>query len=438
MPKAAFMTLGCKVNQFETETMARLFKERGYDIVSFAEKADVYVVNTCSVTHLSESKSRQMIRRARRLNGDAVIAVAGCYAQLSADEVAAIEGVSVVIGTDRRGEIVDCVERAARGKTSVVVDDVSRAGVFEDMPLCGMADDAADFSLEVSNHTRAFLKIEDGCDNFCSYCIIPYARGRVRSRPLDGIRAETASIVRAGFAEIVLTGIHLGAYGRDFADGTNLADAVRVALEQKELKRLRLSSLESVELSDDIFALFARDGRLCPHLHLPLQSGSDAVLQAMNRHYDTKDFAALLEKVRRNIADVAVSTDIIAGFPGETDAMFDESLDFLRSMEFARVHVFPYSPREGTPAAARSDQIPDAKKKERVRAVQEAALESALNYRRRFLGRRMPVLFETEHDGVFDGLTANYIRVYTDTPAKSGELRDVRLEKIFRDGVWGI
>ena len=426
MPKAALTTLGCKVNQFETETMEGLFRQRGYAIVPFDEAADVYVINTCSVTSLGEKKSRQLIRRALRLNERAVIAVTGCYAQVAPEEVCAIEGVRVVLGTKERAGIVDHVERAAR--EAGVFDgtgNIMCASEFEDIPLFG-----------APARTRAFLKIEEGCENFCSFCIIPYARGPVRSRRLGSVRREAAKLLAMGFKEIVLTGIHLGCYGRDLGDVT-LADAVRAVLSLPGLKRLRLGSLESIELSDDLLALLAQEERFAGHLHLPLQAGSDEVLRAMNRHYDTAKFAALIERVERAVPGVAISTDIIVGFPGETQALFEESLAFVERMNFARIHVFPYSPRRGTPAAAFAAQVPEAEKKARVHRMQALAAKKSEAFCTAFLGREMPVLFETEREGVTDGLTANYIRVYTDAPVRTGDIHAMRLVHLHRDGVWG-
>jgi len=422
------MTLGCKVNQFETETMEGLFRARGYDVVPFEERADVYVINTCSVTHLSDRKSRQLIRRAARSNPAACIAVTGCYAQVAPEEIRALEGVRVVIGTKERAKIVDYVEASLRADTGVAgtITDIMQARVFEDIPLHALP-----------HRTRAFLKIEDGCQNFCTFCIIPYARGPVKSRELSAVAREMRLLVDAGFHEVVLTGIHLGAYGIDLAARPTLADACRTALGEAKLRRLRLGSLESVELSADLLELIRTEPRFAAHLHLPLQAGSDAVLRAMNRHYDTAAFAQLIADVRRTVPGVAVSTDIIVGFPGETEAQFEESLDFVRRMGFARMHVFPYSARRGTPAARRTDQVPPMVRKERAARMQALAEELAEAYHRSMLGSVAEVLFETCADGVSDGLTETYVRVYTDAPVTRGEIVPVRLTHLYRDGVWG-
>ena len=427
MPSVALMSLGCKVNQFETETMEGLFKKRGYTIVPFEEPADFYVINTCSVTSLSDRKSRQMIRRAHRQNDRAIVAVTGCYAQVSTEEVKKIEGVRVVLGTKERAHIVDLMEQAAAEDGLLdVVSDVMQGGEFEDIPLFG-----------VPARTRAFLKIEDGCQNFCSYCIIPYARGPVKSRRLPHIRREAERLAASGFKEIVLTGIHLGAYGRDFGGEITLADACREVLAVSNVRRLRLGSLESVELSSDLLALLQEEERFCAHLHLPLQAGSNKVLKEMNRHYDTAEFERLIEKAESALPDAAITTDIIVGFPGETEEQFQEGLAFAEKMNFARMHVFPYSRRIGTPAAARKDQVPENAKKERVLRMQALADRKAEEFRRRFLGRRKPVLFETDCKGIKDGLTDNYIRIYTDAEVALGEIYEVELQELYKDGIRG-
>ncbi len=427
MPRVSFITLGCKVNQFETETMEGLFHRAGYEVVPFSEAADVCVVNTCSVTALGEKKSRQIIRRARRTNGNTIIVATGCYAQLSPQELAKLDGVRLVVGTQDRARIVELVEQAAR-EDGVIFDvgDIMQANTFEDIPL-----------YDAPTRTRAFLKIQEGCENFCTFCIIPYARGPLRSRPLPSVRREAEKLVGTGFKEIVLTGIHLGAYGRDLAERPTLEDAAREILSMGGPARLRLGSLESVELSDGLLTLLRDDPSFAKHLHLPLQSGSDAILRAMNRHYDTKGFARLLKNVRAAVPDISVTTDVIVGFPGETDTLFEESLDFVSRMGFTKVHVFPYSRREGTPAARMAGQLPAIVKKERVRRMEDAAERTAREIRKGLVGKTADVLFETETEGVSDGLTGGYMRVYTDVPVKLGEITPIRLTRLYRDGFWG-
>ena len=424
----AFITLGCKVNQFETELMEGLFKQKDYKVVPNDEKADIYVINTCSVTSFADKKSRQLIRRSARLNENAVIAVTGCYAQAASDKVAEITGVKVVLGTNNRHQIVDFVEAAMNdGEIHNGVTDIMKARDFEDIPM-----------LEVPARTRAFLKIQEGCTNFCSYCIIPFTRGPVRSRKLASVKSEAEKFLSMGFKEIVFTGIHLGAYGRDFHDGTTLADVARTVLELDGLQRLRLGSLESIELSEELLTMVRENPKFSHHLHLPLQAGSDYVLKRMNRHYNREEFRKLIENVKNAIPGVAISTDIIVGFPGETEEMFAESLDYIRSLGFSRVHVFPYSPREGTPAASMPDQIPDNIKKERVHRLQQVAEEMTRAFHEQYLGTKQKVLWETRTKGVTDGVTDTYIRVYTKADVIPGEITEVKLERLYEDGVWGV
>ncbi|MBR1698123.1 MAG: tRNA (N(6)-L-threonylcarbamoyladenosine(37)-C(2))-methylthiotransferase MtaB [Anaerovibrio sp.] len=389
--------------------------------------ADVYVINTCSVTSFGDKKSRQLIRRVQRLNPKAIIAVTGCYSQAAPDEVKAIEGVRVVLGTSDRANIVNYVEQAM-AEDGIIdrVDDIMKARDFEEIPL-----------YEMPARTRAFLKIQEGCTNFCSYCIIPYTRGPLRSRKLESIRSEAQKLLDHGFKEIVLTGIHLGAYGKDFKDGTSLYDAAKTVLELPGLRRLRLSSLESIELSKELLDLIKNHPKFSHHLHLPLQAGSDEVLKKMNRHYNRDEFTSLIKNVKESVPGVAISTDVIVGFPGETEEMFAESLEYIKTLGFARMHVFPYSPRTGTPAAKMPDQVPEPVKKDRVHRLQALAQEMAEDFHSQYLGTVQEVLFETNNDGITDGLTDTYIRVYTDDEVETGELYKVRLEKLYKDGLYG-
>lgn len=428
MPTVAFTTLGCKVNQFETEILEGLFKERGYNVVDFDQPADVYVINTCSVTHLGERKSRQLIRRAGRSNPEAIIAVTGCYAQVAPEEVSAIEGVDVIVGTQDRRQMVDLVEAAASTCEPVhAVGDIMAAREFEDIPL-----------FSTPGRTRAFLKIQEGCTNFCTYCIIPYARGPLRSRPLVSVSAEAEKLVAAGFKEIVLTGIHLGAYGRDSGGELTLADAIRAVLKVEGITRLRLGSLESIEVSEDIIELMRTDERMCPHLHLPLQSGADRILKSMNRHYTVAEYRELIRGIQSRVPDIAISTDVIAGFPGETQENFEETLASVQGMRFARIHVFPYSKRKGTPAATFADQVSESEKKRRVASLQALADTATEEFHARFCGREMDILFEGYEAGVVEGLTGNYIRVFAQgTEQDLGSIRRVRLLEFWKDGLRG-
>ncbi len=422
--KVAFQTLGCKVNQYETEAMQKLFLCAGYELTQEIESADVVIVNTCAVTSLSSQKSRQIIRRAAKVNKNSVLAVVGCYAQNSPQEISKIDGVDIIIGTTDRLKIVRLVEEIFknRGEKIFQVADVEKISEFEELP-------------HTPQRTRAFLKIEDGCNNFCSYCIIPFTRGRVRSRSLENIRAECLELAEKNFKEIVLTGIHIGAYGKDFKNKITLADAVKVVLESANPVRLRLGSIESAEMTEELFNLLKTDSRICNHLHLPLQSGSDEILKAMHRPYTTKNFSDLTEKIVSEIPDVSIGTDLIVGFPGETEKNFQDTLDFLDSQPFSKIHVFPFSAREGTLAAEMKNQIDSQTKKNRVAKVLELARAKEKIFAEKLVGRTVEIISETEENGIVDGLTKNYVRVRlpAEKNIRLGEIIKVQIEKISSD-----
>ena len=437
MKKIAFMTLGCKVNQADTASMQELFRQGGYTVCDFTEEADVYVVNTCVVTNTGQQKSRQMIRRAIRKENDALIVVTGCYPQTAAEEVKAIDGVDLIIGTQDRAKIVTLVEAALEKKQNQTDDEVRpwKQGVqFEEMSGGNEAD-----------KTRAYLKIQEGCNQYCSYCIIPYARGPIRSRSLKSIKEEVQRLTKAGYREIVLIGIHLGCYGKETKDGTTLYDAVRAALSVPDLQRLRLGSLESVEVEPRLLDLMAEDKRLCPHLHLPLQSGCDKVLKDMHRPYDTKRFATLLEQIRNKVPGVAITTDVIVGFPGETEDDFAATCHFVKQCGFAKMHIFPYSKRKGTPAAARQDQIPETVKKHRAEKLAELDREMQQAYFTQNVGTNhavlveQPIITDKKATGCVEGLTENYIRVeFQGEPDLCGKMIDVKITEALIDKCKGI
>lgn len=425
--KVFFQTLGCKVNQYETEAMQKLFEAAGYELAQEISQADIIVVNTCTVTAVSSQKSRQIIRRAAGANKNSVLAVVGCYAQSEPAEISKIDGVDVIIGTKDRVRIVELVEAALknRGEKILQVSDVEDIRDFEELP-------------HTPHRTRAFLKIEDGCNNFCSYCIIPYVRGRVRSRSLESIRAECLQLKAAGFKEIVLTGIHIGAYGRDFHNKINLVDAIKIVLDAANPLRLRLGSLESAEMTDELIDLIKNDGRICNHVHLPLQSGSDEILKAMRRPYSTKNFAELTARLVREVPNISIGTDLIVGFPGETDKNFAETLEFIQAQLFSKIHVFPYSARVGTVAAKLPNQIPSQIKKFRAGRALEISRVKSKNFSEQLIGKTVEIIAETSEGGLVDGLTKNYVRVYVpDKNIPLGEVIKVRVEKIFKDGVIG-
>ena len=431
MRKIAFYTLGCKVNQSDTASMERLFREAGYEIVDFAEKADIYLINTCVVTNMGQRKSRQMIHRAIRKNPNAFIVVSGCYPQTAAEEVKAIQGVDLIIGNQDRAAVVTLVEAAATEQSIDAYDNVKKLSAqtaFEEL--------SADCETE---KTRAFLKIQEGCNQFCTYCIIPYARGPLRSRSLENIKAEVEKLVAAGFSEVVLIGIHLGAYGKELNNGISLTDAVKAALAVPGLVRVRLGSLESVEVDDALLDLMVSDERLQRQLHLPLQSGCDAVLKSMHRPYDTKIFAELLQKIRAKLPDVAITTDVIVGFPGETEENFATTREFVKSCGFSKIHIFPFSPRKGTPAASFGKVVSEKVKQRRVEELAQVDRESHEKYCESMLDKTVSVLFEQESaEGLWEGLSGNYVRIYARSEDNlSGKIRRIMLKALYEDGMIG-
>lgn len=401
MPKVAFYTLGCKVNQYESDAMAELFRERGYELVDFDEVADVYVINTCTVTNEGARKSRQVIRHAIRKNPDATVAVVGCYPQMNPGEVLKIPGVDVVVGTKDRHKIVDLVERAKRDKARIVdVEDIMKVRTFEEIAFRGYR-----------QRTRAFLKIQEGCNMFCSYCIIPYVRGPVRSRPLESILREAENLAEDGFKEIVLTGIHLGLYGTDFKEGPDLSEVVEELSKIEGIKRIRLSSIEAMELTDEFVLKLAEIENFCHHFHIPLQSGSDRILKLMNRRYTTSEFEERVEFIKKVMPDVAITTDVIVGFPGETEEDFEDTRRFIEKIEFSRLHVFKFSPRKGTPAAKMPEQVPAELKEKRSHELLSLSKKLEKNFRGKFVGKVVEVLFEERDKDMYFGHTGNYIKV---------------------------
>lgn len=407
MRRIAFYTLGCKVNQADTASMEAIFKSAGYKVVGFNEDADVYLVNTCVVTNTGQRKSRQIINRAVRHNPMALTVVTGCYPQTAPDEVRAIDGVDVIIGNQERARIVELVEQALTSKRDDILDNVQKMTVDTRFEELGVGTE--------TDKTRAFLKIQEGCNQYCTYCIIPFARGPLRSRSLESIKEEITKLVAAGYKEVVLIGIHLGCYGKELAkDGVKLSlyDAVEAALSVPGVERLRLGSLESVEVETRLMELMAKEPRLCHHLHLPLQSGCDKVLKAMHRPYDTARFAELLKEIRSYVPDVAITTDIIVGFPGETEEDFEETLAFARSCGFAKMHIFPYSKRKGTPAEKMPNQVEEQVKQERAARLSELDKEMQHEAMTYWIGKDVTVQFEHPvDDNHVEGLCGAYMRV---------------------------
>ena len=425
--KAAFYTLGCKVNQYDTEAMAELFQGAGYELVPFSEPADVYIVNTCSVTQMSDKKSRQMVSRAHTLAPEALIVVTGCYAQRAPEEVAALPGVKVVSGTKDHGRILQLVEeQLASGDPVNAVGDLKTGTAFETVKAAR------------EGRTRAYLKIQDGCNRYCTYCIIPYTRGPIRSRSLESIREEYEQLAAEGFCEVVLTGIHLMSYGLDMKPRSSVFDAIRAADDVEGIKRIRLGSLEPQALSDENIAYLASNPKICRQFHLSLQSGSTEVLRRMNRRYTAEEYADCVDRLRAAMPDCAITTDIIAGFPGETEEQFQETLRFAEMVKLSRIHAFPYSRRTGTPAATYPDQVPQQVKNRRNKELIALSDRLAAEYRAQFVGTVQSVLFEEMIDGMPEGCTGTYLRVRAaGEESLLGKIADVRIESIEGDKLLG-
>lgn len=429
--KIAFHTLGCKVNQYETEALKEKFVNIGYEIVSDEDVADIYVINTCTVTNLADRKSRQFIRKAKRINRSAVIAVTGCYAETDPEEVAAIEGVSLVCGTGEKHDLPRYIEEYMN-QNGIVIEGAGNRDRLDNYHSDGIITD-------MHSRTRAYIKIEEGCDRFCSYCIIPYARGKVRSRSLSEIKAEAKGLIDRGFKEIVLTGINTALYGKDLGfDGIEPLIAELDAM--PENFRIRLSSLEPTVINCEQVKSLLQYKKLCPHLHLSVQSGSDNTLKSMARRYSRSDYLDIVRVLRRHDMFYGITTDIIVGFPGETEADFEESLSICDEAQFVKVHTFKYSPRRGTKAAEMKNQVAGEIKNQRSQILTRYSERSSEAFRRSCTGTKRTVLFEEcTNDGLMCGYADNYIRVYVrEDESKLNEFCTVRLEEIYRDGMKGV
>ena len=394
MRTAALHNLGCKVNSYETEAMQQLLEEAGYEIVSFHEKADVYIINTCSVTNIADRKSRQMLHRAKKQNPEAVVVAAGCYVQSAAEELKADLAVDVIIGNNKKQDLVPILEEYFKDRTdSSHVIEINETHEYERLSIHKIAD-----------HTRAFLKVQDGCNQFCSYCIIPYTRGRVRSRRPEEVVAEVRELAAAGYQEVVLTGIHLSSYGVDFKEeeNENLLSLIRQVHEVEGIRRIRLGSLEPRIITDDFAKALASMPKFCPHFHLSLQSGCDETLKRMNRHYTTEEYAAGCDILRRYFDNPAITTDVIVGFPGETEEEFEATKAFLERIGFYEMHIFKYSRRAGTRADRMPEQVPEQIKNVRSEALLLLEKQMSKAYRESFLGKKKTVLLE--YDRPYHGI----------------------------------
>ncbi|WP_062355725.1 tRNA (N(6)-L-threonylcarbamoyladenosine(37)-C(2))-methylthiotransferase MtaB [Bacillus kwashiorkori] len=425
MSTVAFYTLGCKVNHYETEAIWQLFKENGYNRVDFEKLADVYVINTCTVTNTGDKKSRQVIRRAIRRNPDAVICVTGCYAQTSPAEILAIPGVDIVIGTQDRPKMLTYIEQFKQERTPINgVKNIMKNRVYEEMDVPSFTD-----------RTRASLKIQEGCNNFCTFCIIPWARGLMRSRNPQDVITQAQQLVDAGYREIVLTGIHTGGYGQDLKDYTLAMLLQDLEAQVKGLKRIRISSIEASQLTDEVIETIEKSNIVVRHMHVPLQSGSDTVLKRMRRKYTMAEFAERINKLKQAMPQVAITSDVIVGFPGETEEEFMETYRFIEEHKFAELHVFPYSKRTGTPAARMEDQIDEDVKNDRVQRLIVLSDQLAKEYASQFENEVLEVIPEEKYkedpnSGLYEGYSDNYLKVvFPATEDMIGKIVRVKITK---------
>ena len=409
MKKAALHNLGCKVNAYETEAMQHLLEEAGYEIVPFTQKADVYVINTCSVTNMADRKSRQMLHKAKKNNPDSIVVAAGCYVQTSEKEVLNDLSVDIVIGNDRKHDLVRLLEEYSLDSVNDTVDDINDGKHdFEEL-----------FIDQTKEHTRAFIKVQDGCNQFCSYCIIPYARGRVRSRRFENVIAEVERLAANGFKEVVLTGIHLSSYGVDFEEATGLLELIQAVNAVKGIECIRLASLEPKIVTEHFASELSKLDKICPHFHLSLQSGCDATLKRMNRKYTTKEYERGCELLRKYFVHPAITTDVIVGFPGETEEEFEQTKAYLEHIHFYEMHIFKYSKRKGTRAAVMPDQIDEQIKAARSEKLIALGHDMSKEFRKFYIGKNEEVLFEEKavigDKEYFVGYTKEYVKVAKET-----------------------
>ncbi len=400
--KVAFCSLGCKVNQYETNAMAQKFIEHGYEVVEFDEYADVYIVNTCTVTNVADRKSRQMLRRAKEINKDATLVACGCYAQVAKDELKKIPEIDLIIGNNEKNDIIQIVENhiSQKGAEDLVSDVMYKLDYVE----LG--------TTTYTEKTRAVIKVQDGCDRFCSYCLIPYARGHIRSRKIENVIEEIKKVVEEGINEVVITGIHIASYGRDFkGENIGLIDLLEEINKIQGLHRIRLGSIEPTIVTDEFVERLSKLDKICDHFHLSLQSGCTETLKRMNRRYTTEEFKAVTKRLRAKFPNAALTTDIIVGFPGETDEEFNTTYEFLKEIAFYKMHIFKYSQRKGTKAAVMPNQVDGKIKEERSKKLIELSNENEYNYNKKYIGKQVEVLFEEREGEYLKGHTTNYIVV---------------------------
>ena len=421
--RVSFYALGCKVNQYEIDCYAKQFRENGWEIGSFSQVCDAYVINTCAITNIGERKSRQIIRRAKKLNPDAIVAVTGCYAQTKPEELKKMPEADVILGTANRSRICEIVTAKLNGEDINSLTDIMKERLYEELECEGKTE-----------RTRAYIKIQDGCDNFCSYCIVPYARGPVRSRRIENIVREAEHLAHKGFCEVVLTGISVASYGKDLKGGETLKDVIKAVCSVEGIERVRLSSISPNIFDDDFISFVAGEKKLCRHFHISLQSGSSSVLKRMNRKYTAQEYLQTLERIRKAMGDCAVTTDIICGFPEETEAEFNETVEFVKKARFSKVHVFPYSERSGTVAAV-MPQLAHSVREKRAAELGELTEKIAQDVEDSFIGEEVNVLFEKTEGDYIEGLSENYLRIYVKAGEElTGKIRKVKITQR-KDGI---
>ena len=398
----SFITLGCKVNQYETNAMIQKFIEKGYEIVNHTEKADIYIVNTCTVTNMADRKSRQMIKKVKKINPQAIIVACGCYAQVAKEDLENMKEIDLVLGNNEKRDIVTYVEKYIENRSRESnIDDVMRSKEFAEFG-----------NITYTEKTRAVIKVQDGCDRFCSYCIIPYARGRVRSRMPESILSEIKQIAQKDIKEVVITGIHVASYGKDFDNEYKLIDLLEDINKIEGIERIRLGSIEPLLITEEFVQRLIKLEKICNHFHLSLQSGCDETLKRMNRRYTTEQFREIVEILRKNYDNVNLTTDIIVGFPGETEEEFNKTYEFLKEIKFYKMHIFKYSPRKGTKAAQMPNQVDGNIKEERSKKLIDLSDINEKEYNKAYINKEVEVLFEEEKDGICKGHTKNYILAY--------------------------
>ncbi len=423
--KVAFYTLGCKVNQYETNGMIQAFLEKGYEIVDFTEKSDIYIINTCTVTSISDKKSRQMIRRTKQLNPEAIVVAVGCYAQVAKDKLEEIKDIDLILGISEKTEIIKYVEEEIKERNpKTYISDVMHQKQFVDFG-----------SVNYTDKNRVAIKVQDGCNQFCTYCIIPYARGRIRSRKIENVKKEVEDLAQKGIKEIVITGIHVASYGKDLEENIGLIDLLEEINKRDGIERIRLSSLEPTLITEEFVKRLSKLAKICDHFHLSLQSGCNETLKRMNRHYTTEDFKEATELLRKTYPNVALTTDIIVGFPGETEEEFNITYEFLKEINFYKMHVFKYSPRHGTKAEKMPNQIDGNIKEERSKKLIELSDKNEINQNKRYINKNLDVLIEEFEEGYYKGHTTNYIMVKIQENTNNLQNKIVTVKIIDNEGI---